>query len=146
MGGPTSAIVSEIYMQALEMTAIKTADHPPKIWERHVDDVFSVMQRILPSRTTTLHQQPAPTNTIHKRRRTRFHTIILRHPSSTESRQNHISKSLQKTNTYQPIPELYFTSFNIYKKVSSLIYLIEQTTSSQVKKTKKKKNNISWQP
>ena len=33
MGGPTSAIVSEIYMQALEMTAITTADHPPKIWE-----------------------------------------------------------------------------------------------------------------
>ena len=45
MGGPTSAIVSEIYMQALEMTAITTADHPPKIWERHVDDVFSVIQR-----------------------------------------------------------------------------------------------------
>ena len=45
MGGPTSAIVSEIYMQALEMTAITTADHPPKIWEGHVDDVFSVIQR-----------------------------------------------------------------------------------------------------
>ena len=44
MGGPTSAIVSEIYMQALEMTAITTADHPPKIWERDVDDVFSVIQ------------------------------------------------------------------------------------------------------
>ena len=46
MGGPTSAIVSEIYMQAVEMTAIKTADHPPKIWERYVDDIFSVIQRI----------------------------------------------------------------------------------------------------
>ena len=45
MGGPTSAIVSEIYMQAVEVTAITTADHPPKIWERHVDDVFSVIQR-----------------------------------------------------------------------------------------------------
>ena len=33
MRGPTPAIVSEIYMQALEMTAITTADHPPKIWE-----------------------------------------------------------------------------------------------------------------
>ena len=38
MGGPTSTIVSEIYMQSLETTAITTADHPPKIWERHVDD------------------------------------------------------------------------------------------------------------
>ena len=45
MGSPTSAIVSEIYMQALEMTAITTADHPSKIWERHADDVFSVIQR-----------------------------------------------------------------------------------------------------
>ena len=33
-------------MQVLEMTAITTADHPPKIWERHVDDVLSVIQRI----------------------------------------------------------------------------------------------------
>ena len=28
MGGPTSAIISEIYMQLLETTAITTADHP----------------------------------------------------------------------------------------------------------------------
>ena len=40
MGGPTSAIVSEICMQSSETTAITTADHPPKIWERNVDDVF----------------------------------------------------------------------------------------------------------
>ena len=45
MGGPTSAIVSEIYMQSLETTAITTADHPPKIWERHVDDVFSIVHK-----------------------------------------------------------------------------------------------------
>ena len=31
MGDPTSAIVSEIYMQSLETTAITTADHPPKV-------------------------------------------------------------------------------------------------------------------
>ena len=41
MGGPTSAIVSEIYMQSLETTA----DHPPKVWERHVDDVFSIVHK-----------------------------------------------------------------------------------------------------
>ena len=45
MGGPTSAIVSEIYMQSLETTAITTADHPPKIWECHVDDVFSIVHK-----------------------------------------------------------------------------------------------------
>ena len=45
MGGPTSAIVSEIYMQSLETTAITTADHPPKVWERHVDvrDIFQIL-------------------------------------------------------------------------------------------------------
>ena len=45
MGGTTSAIVSEIYMQPLETTAITTADHPPKVWERHVDDVFSIVHK-----------------------------------------------------------------------------------------------------
>ena len=45
MGGPTSAIVSEIYMQSLETTAITTADHPPKVWESHVDDVFSTVHK-----------------------------------------------------------------------------------------------------
>ena len=46
MGGPTSAIISEIYMQSLETTAITTADHPPKVWERHIDDVFSIVLKI----------------------------------------------------------------------------------------------------
>ena len=45
MGGPTSAIVSEIHMQSLETTAITTADHPPKVWERHVDYVFSIVKK-----------------------------------------------------------------------------------------------------
>ena len=45
VGGPTSAIVSEIYMQSLETTAITTADHPPKVWERHVNDVFSIVHK-----------------------------------------------------------------------------------------------------
>ena len=45
MDGPTSAIVSEIYMQSLGTTAITTADQPPKVWERHVDDVFSIVNK-----------------------------------------------------------------------------------------------------
>ena len=45
MGGPTSAIVSEIYIQSLETTAITTADHPPKVWERYVDDIFSIVNK-----------------------------------------------------------------------------------------------------
>ena len=45
MGGPPSSIVVEIYMQATETTALTTASHPPKVWERHVDDVFSVIRK-----------------------------------------------------------------------------------------------------
>ena len=45
MGGPPSSIVAEIYMQATETTALITTSHPPKVWERHVDDVFSIIRR-----------------------------------------------------------------------------------------------------
>ena len=48
MGGAASAIVSEIYIQSLETTAITTADHPPKVWERHLDDVFSIVDKTYP--------------------------------------------------------------------------------------------------
>ena len=43
MGGPPSSIDAEIYMQATETTALTTTSHPSKVWERHVDDVFSIM-------------------------------------------------------------------------------------------------------
>ena len=46
MGGSTSAIVSEIYMQSLKTTAITTADYPPKVWECDVDDTFSIVHKI----------------------------------------------------------------------------------------------------
>ena len=32
-------------MQAHERTAISTALHPTKVWERFVDDVFSILKR-----------------------------------------------------------------------------------------------------
>ena len=46
MGSPTSVIVSEICIQSLETTAITTADHPPKVWELHVDDIVSIVHKI----------------------------------------------------------------------------------------------------
>ena len=45
MGGPASSTTAEIYMQAHESTAISTALHPPKVWERFVDDVYSIVKR-----------------------------------------------------------------------------------------------------
>ena len=45
MGGPPSSIVAEIYMQETEMTALTTTSHPPIVWDRHVDGVFSIIQK-----------------------------------------------------------------------------------------------------
>ena len=45
MGRPASSIVAENYMISIETTAITTADTPPRIWECHVDDVFSILRR-----------------------------------------------------------------------------------------------------
>ena len=45
MGGPPSSIVTEIYMQGTETAALTTTSHPPKVWERYVDDVFSIIRK-----------------------------------------------------------------------------------------------------
>ena len=59
MGGPPSSIVSEIYMQATETTASTTTSHPPKVWERHIDDVFSTV------RNSNLHNFFQHINSLH---------------------------------------------------------------------------------
>ena len=45
MGGLASSATAEICLQAYENTAITTALRPPKIWERFVDDVYSILKR-----------------------------------------------------------------------------------------------------
>ena len=45
MGGPASSTTPEINMQACERTAVTTAMRPPKVWERFVDDVYSILKR-----------------------------------------------------------------------------------------------------
>ena len=45
MGGPASSTTVEIYMQAYERTAITTQLLPQKVWERFVDDVYSLLKR-----------------------------------------------------------------------------------------------------
>ena len=44
MGGPASSTTAEIYMRAHESTAISMALHPPKVWERFVDDVYFIVK------------------------------------------------------------------------------------------------------
>ena len=45
MVGPASSTTAKIYMQAHERTAIFTVLHPPKVWERFVDDFYSLLKR-----------------------------------------------------------------------------------------------------
>ena len=45
MGGSASSTTAEINMLAYERTALTTALHPPKVWERFVDDVYSILKR-----------------------------------------------------------------------------------------------------
>ena len=44
IGGPASSTKVEIYMYAYERTAISTALHSLKIWQRFVDDVYSIFK------------------------------------------------------------------------------------------------------
>ena len=44
MRGPASSTTAEIYMPAYERTAITTPLHHPKVWERFVDDVYSILK------------------------------------------------------------------------------------------------------
>ena len=54
MGGPPSSTTAELYIQAHERTAISRVLHPPKVWERFVDDVYSILKRM---QVFSSHQQ-----------------------------------------------------------------------------------------
>ena len=45
MGGPASSTTAEISMKAYERTAITMVLHSPKVWERFIDDVYSILKR-----------------------------------------------------------------------------------------------------
>ena len=45
MGGPTSSVVAEIYMQKHDNDALTTFQEPPKAYERYVDDTFCIIKR-----------------------------------------------------------------------------------------------------
>ena len=47
MGGPTSSVVAELYMQNHDKIALSTFVYPLKAYERFVDDTFSIIKREL---------------------------------------------------------------------------------------------------
>ena len=48
-------------MQTTETTALTTTSHPPKVWEHHVDDVFSIIRK------SNLHDFFKHMNSLHPR-------------------------------------------------------------------------------
>ena len=45
MGSPISPIVANLFMEDLEIKAIRTSKTPPKIWRRFVDDNFTIIKK-----------------------------------------------------------------------------------------------------
>ena len=41
---PISPIVANLYMADFEIKAISSAEYPPRIWKRYVDDTFVVIE------------------------------------------------------------------------------------------------------
>ena len=97
-------------MQATETTALTTTSHPPKVWECHVDDVFSII------RNSNLHDCPVkvyrkPTHTDQYLKFTSHHLArakksvitslfdraknIISNPSDQEKEENHLTAVLQ---------------------------------------------------
>lgn len=47
MGSPVSVVVANLFMEALEQSALESFPHPVKYWRRYVDDTFVIIKRNL---------------------------------------------------------------------------------------------------
>ena len=45
MGSPISPIVANLFMEDLEVQAIKTSSKPHALWKRYVDDTFTIIKK-----------------------------------------------------------------------------------------------------
>ena len=43
MGSPISPIVASLYMENVEVEAVRSMPHPPYLWKRYVDDTFTII-------------------------------------------------------------------------------------------------------
>ena len=44
MGSPISSIVANLYIENFLAEAIRSAPHPPYLWKRFVDDIFTIIE------------------------------------------------------------------------------------------------------
>ena len=45
MGSPVSAVIANLYMESFEEQVITISSYEPRIWKRHVDDTFTILDR-----------------------------------------------------------------------------------------------------
>ena len=45
MGSPVSVVVANLVMENVETRAIETFAHPPRLWQRYVDDTFVIIEK-----------------------------------------------------------------------------------------------------
>ena len=45
MGSPASPVIANVFMIKLEQKALESFEHPPKTWQRFVDDIFTIVKR-----------------------------------------------------------------------------------------------------
>ena len=46
MGTPSAVTISNLYLHAIEIKAIRTMLHPPKLYTRYIDDIFAIVPSI----------------------------------------------------------------------------------------------------
>ena len=138
MGGPASSTTGEIYMQAYEHTAITTAMHPPKVWERFVDEVYSILKRmhlenvfhhINNNDTFTMEQEGngelAFLDTLLKRNNEAISVLVYRKPTYTEQ-YLHYSSHHQTSKKESVVSSLFNRPYSIITNINKESAKIKQ--------------------
>ena len=137
MKGPAPSTTAEIYMQAYEHTAITTALHPPKVWERFVDEVYSILKRMhfenvfhhINNDTFTMEQEGngelAFLDTLLKRNNEATSVLVYRKPTYTEQ-YLHYSCHHQKSKKESVVSSLFNRPYSIITNIHKESATIKQ--------------------